>query len=242
MTLWLSWLLYPSVIHAVSVPWHAVSICGMNECPAWYGFSKHWLIGKDPDAGKYWGQEEKGTTEDDMIGWHHRPNEHEFEQTRGDSKEGKPGMLQSMGWQRVGHDWATEQQSTDSKSDNRLLVQGDPVHVLHLGMQDQCTHLVLPLCPRTLLHCFCHISLLCPLVLLISCIPSSVFGSSPSRLVNLELPQGTQHLACLRVLLQGFSTGSRAEPWRPCFPQAPLMVKTAFSASHFWAMGLPFTQ
>ena len=40
---------------------------------------KSWLIWKDPDAGKDWGQEEKGTTEDDMIGWHHRLNEDEFE-------------------------------------------------------------------------------------------------------------------------------------------------------------------
>jgi len=38
------------------------------------------LIGKDPDAGKDWGQEEKGTTEDEMVGWHHQLNEHEFEQ------------------------------------------------------------------------------------------------------------------------------------------------------------------
>ena len=34
--------------------------------------------------------------EDEMVGWHHRLNEHEFEQTQGDSKEGKPAMLQSM--------------------------------------------------------------------------------------------------------------------------------------------------
>ena len=40
---------------------------------------KSWLIGKDPDAGKDWGQEEKGTTEDEMAGWHHRLNGHEFE-------------------------------------------------------------------------------------------------------------------------------------------------------------------
>ena len=39
---------------------------------------------KDPDAGKDWGHEEKGTTEDEMIGWHHRLNGHEFEQTLGD--------------------------------------------------------------------------------------------------------------------------------------------------------------
>ena len=44
---------------------------------------KNWLIGKDPDAGKDWRQEEKGTTEDEMVGWHHRLNGHEFEQTLG---------------------------------------------------------------------------------------------------------------------------------------------------------------
>ena len=40
---------------------------------------KSWLICKDPYAGKDWGQEEKGTTEDEMVGWHHRLNGHEFE-------------------------------------------------------------------------------------------------------------------------------------------------------------------
>ena len=40
---------------------------------------KNWLIGKDPDAGKDWRQEEKGTTENEMVRWHHRLNGHEFE-------------------------------------------------------------------------------------------------------------------------------------------------------------------
>ena len=44
----------------------------------WPPHEKHWLIGKDPDARKDWGQEEKGTTEDEMVGWHHRLNGHEF--------------------------------------------------------------------------------------------------------------------------------------------------------------------
>ena len=44
---------------------------------------KSQLIGKDPDAGKDWGQE-KGTTEDEMVGWHHQLNRHEFEQAPGD--------------------------------------------------------------------------------------------------------------------------------------------------------------
>ena len=43
-----------------------------------------WLIGKDPDAGKDWRQEEKRVA-DEMVGWHHQLNEHEFEQTPGDS-------------------------------------------------------------------------------------------------------------------------------------------------------------
>ena len=42
---------------------------------------KNWLIGKDPDAGKDWRQEEKGMTEDKVVGWHHQLNVHEFEQT-----------------------------------------------------------------------------------------------------------------------------------------------------------------
>ena len=44
----------------------------------WLPDAKNWLLGKDPDAGKEWRQEGKGMTEDEMIGWHHRLNEHEF--------------------------------------------------------------------------------------------------------------------------------------------------------------------
>ena len=44
---------------------------------------KNWLIGKDPDAGKDWSEEEKGTTEDEIVGWHHQPSWHESEQTLG---------------------------------------------------------------------------------------------------------------------------------------------------------------
>ena len=51
-----------------------------NETPIlWPPDAKNWLIWKDPDTGKDWGQEEKGTTEDEMAGWHHWLNGHEFE-------------------------------------------------------------------------------------------------------------------------------------------------------------------
>ena len=75
----------------------------------WAPNVKNWLIWKDPDAGKDWRREEKGTTEDEMVGWHHRLNGHEFGVNSGSWWwTGRPGMLQSMGSQRVGHDWATE--------------------------------------------------------------------------------------------------------------------------------------
>ena len=44
----------------------------------WPPDGKSWLIGKDPDAGKVWGQEEQGTPDDEMVGWHHRLNRHGF--------------------------------------------------------------------------------------------------------------------------------------------------------------------
>ena len=52
---------------------------------------------KDPDAGKDGGQEEKGATEDETVGWHHRLNGHEFEQTHGDS-EGQGSLACCSPW------------------------------------------------------------------------------------------------------------------------------------------------
>ena len=48
----------------------------------WPPYAKNWLIGKDPDVGKDWRREEKGTTEDEVVGWHHQLNGHEFEYLR----------------------------------------------------------------------------------------------------------------------------------------------------------------
>ena len=49
----------------------------------WPPDAKNWLFGKDPDGGKDWRQEDKGTTEDEMVGWHHRLDGHGFEQALG---------------------------------------------------------------------------------------------------------------------------------------------------------------
>ena len=58
---------------------------------------KNSLIGKDPDPGRDWGQEEKGMTEDEMAGWHHQLNGHEFEKTLGDS-EGQGSLACCSPW------------------------------------------------------------------------------------------------------------------------------------------------
>ena len=60
---------------------------------------KSWLFGKDPDAGKDWGQEEKGMTEDEMVGWHHWPNGHGFGWTPGVG-DGQGGLACCSSWGR----------------------------------------------------------------------------------------------------------------------------------------------
>ena len=73
----------------------------------WPPDAKSWLIWKDPDAGKDWGQEEKGTTEDETVGWHHRLDGHEFEWTPGVG-DGQGGLACCDSWGRKESD-TTEQ-------------------------------------------------------------------------------------------------------------------------------------
>ena len=75
---------------------------------------KKWLIGKDPDAGKDWRQEEKGTREDEMVGCPPTWWTWVWVSSRSWWWTGKPGVLQSMELQRVGHDWTTELKWTES--------------------------------------------------------------------------------------------------------------------------------
>ena len=72
------------------------------------------LIGKDPGAGKDWGQEEKGATEDGMVGWYHQLNGHEFEQTSEDS-EGR-GSLACCSPQRCKESDMTERLNNNKKN------------------------------------------------------------------------------------------------------------------------------
>ena len=99
-------------------PW---DFFGRNDAKAetpvlWPHHAKSWLIGKDSDAGRDWGQEEKGMTEDETAGWHHLLNGHEFEWTLwvGDGQGAWRAAI--YGSQRVGHNWATDLNWTEPKS------------------------------------------------------------------------------------------------------------------------------
>ena len=77
---------------------------GRNDAKAetpvlWPPYAKRWLIGKDSDAGRDWGQEEKGTTEDEMAGWHHWLDGHESGWTPGVS-DGQGGLACCDSWGR----------------------------------------------------------------------------------------------------------------------------------------------
>ena len=64
----------------------------------WLPDAKNWLFGKAPDAGKDWRQEEKGPTEDEMVGWHHQPDGHQFEQASSASHgQGSPACCSPWG-------------------------------------------------------------------------------------------------------------------------------------------------
>ena len=98
-----------SVLTEISLKIYWKDWCWSWNSNNWPPDVKNWLTGTDPDAGKDWRREEKGTTEDEMVGWHHQCNGRwvwvgsgSWWWTR------KPGMLKSMGSQRVGQDWATE--------------------------------------------------------------------------------------------------------------------------------------
>ena len=83
----------------------------------WPPDAKSLLIGKDPDAGKDWRQEEKGITEDETVGWHHQSNGHEFEQTPQDG-DGQGSLACCSPW---GH---KEADTTEQLNNNNLCPWG----------------------------------------------------------------------------------------------------------------------
>ena len=81
----------------------------------WPPRAKSWLIGKDSDAGRDWGQEEKRTTEDEMAGWHHRLDGHESEWTLGVG-DGQGGLACCDSWGRKKSDMTERLNWTEQKN------------------------------------------------------------------------------------------------------------------------------
>ena len=90
---------------------------GRNDAKAetlvlWPPQAKSWLIGKDSDAGRGWGQEKKGTTKDEMAGWHHQLDRHEFKWTWGVG-DGQGGLACCNSWGRKESDMTERLNWTD---------------------------------------------------------------------------------------------------------------------------------
>ena len=103
--------IWVAVIHGVAKSWIWLSDWTQLN---WTDV-KNWLTGKDPDAGKDWRQEEKGTTEGEMVGWHHWLDGHELKQASGVGYEQGSLACCSPWGHRDGHDLATEQLTVLSK-------------------------------------------------------------------------------------------------------------------------------
>ena len=96
---------------------------------------KSWLIWKNPDAGKGLRQEEKGTTEDEMVEWHHRLDGHGFGWTLAVG-DGQGGLVCCGSWgHKVGHNWATELNWSEPQS-TPSLVFADCIELLHLQLKE----------------------------------------------------------------------------------------------------------
>ena len=78
----------------------------------WPPYAKSWLIWKDPEPGKDWRQEEKGTTEDEMVRWHHQLNGHELEGTLGVG-DGQGGLACCGSWVAKSRTWLSDWIATD---------------------------------------------------------------------------------------------------------------------------------
>ena len=105
---WTAWRSNKSILKEINPEYSLGRTDAETEAPIlWPPDVKSWLIWKDPDAGKDW-EQEKGMTEDEMVGWHHRLNGHQCEQTAGDS-EGQGSLACCSPWGcRVGHNLTTK--------------------------------------------------------------------------------------------------------------------------------------
>ena len=144
----------PLIWKDICTPMHSSIIYNCQYMEAtWPPHAKSWVIGKDPDAGRDWGQAEKGTTEDEMAGWHHWLDAHEFEWTPGVG-DGQGGLACCNSWGCKELDTAerlnwTELMSYFSSIDNRFfpnIILFIPVILLNIFPTKKHSFHILPTC------------------------------------------------------------------------------------------------
>ena len=135
---------------------------GRNDAKAetpvlWLPDAKSWLIGKDSDAGRDWGQEEKGMTEDEMAGWHHRLDGHEFEWTL-EVGDGQGGLACCDSWGRKESDTTEWLNWTELLFSWYIMSDSLPPHGLqHTRLP--CPSLFCGVCSNSCLLCqWCHLT------------------------------------------------------------------------------------
>ena len=124
---------------------------GVNEV-LWPPHVKSWLIGKDPDAGRAWGQEEKGMTEDEMAGWHHWLDGPEFEWTPGVG-DGQGGLACCDSWGRKESDMTEQLNWTEL---NGMSVYPNSMNVCYCSVTKLCPTLCDPMHHSTPVFPACH--------------------------------------------------------------------------------------
>jgi len=159
----------------------------MGSIP-WPTDVKNWLLRKDPDAGKEWRQE-KGTTEDKLVGWHHQPGEHEFEQDLGIG-DGQGSLMCCSPWGCKESDTTVFRMFWGSPSGF-----GSVRHIyfhshVEMALSGYLHCLQPPTSPWNLYHCFC------PLVP-----PWTAGGNRLGRGLCSQLPN---HAVCIMVTCVGF--------------------------------------
>ena len=113
-------------------PWIFIGRTDAEAPILWPPDVNNWLIGKDPDAGKDWRQEEKGTIEDEMVGWHHQLDGHEFEQAPGvGDRQGS--LVCCSPWGRKESDMTEQLNWTEGEGRGRYGYQGWILN--HLGTE-----------------------------------------------------------------------------------------------------------
>ena len=111
-------------------PWLFIERTDVEAPILWPSDMKSWLNGKDPNAGKDWRQEGKGTTENEMVGWHYQLNGYEFEQTLGDS-EGGGSLACSSPW---GHKNMNSTKWLNNNKPNALLSTSEDLWEFHSNL------------------------------------------------------------------------------------------------------------